>query len=159
MSYLVLKMLHVVSVVAFLGNITTGLFWARHAHKSRDFRLIAAAFDGIIRSDRLFTNPGVIGILVTGIAAAIIAKLPILGTGWILWPIVLFSISGAVFGMRIAPLQRQILDTARNAESVDATWPTYDAQFRRWEAWGLVAMLAPVAALVIMVLKPALPAL
>ena len=113
MTYLVLKMLHVVSVVAFLGNITTGLFWARHA----------------------------------------------LGTGWILWPIVLFSISGAVFGMRIAPLQRQILDTARNAESVDATWPTYDAQFRRWEAWGLVALLAPVAALVIMVLKPALPAL
>ena len=157
MTYLVLKLLHVVSVVVFLGNITTGLYWARHAHKSRDFRLIASAFDGIIRSDRLFTAPGVMGILVSGVAAAVVAKLPLLGTGWILWPIVLFSISGAVFGLWVAPLQRQILETARGAESLDSAWPTYDALFRRWEAWGLVALLTPIAALVIMVLKPGLP--
>jgi len=157
MTYLILKVFHVASVVIFLGNITTGLFWARHAHKSRDFKLIASTFDGIIRSDSQFTAIGVIGILLTGFAAAMVAKLPILSTGWIVWPIILFSISGLVFGVRIAPLQRKIFDMARTAGSTDAAWQAYVAQFRRWEFWGLVALLTPVAAMAIMILKPALP--
>ena len=159
MSYLVLKVLHVASVVVFLGNITTGLFWAGHAHKSRDLKLVASTFDGIIRSDRRFTAPGVLGILVTGFAAAIIAKLPILSTGWIFWPIVLFSISGLVYGIWVAPLQREILNLARDAESSEIAWQAYSKQYKRWEFWGLVALVTPVAAMVIMVLKPALPGL
>jgi uncharacterized membrane protein len=143
----------------FLGNITTGLFWASHALKSRDFALIAATFDGIIRSDRRFTTPGVVGILVTGVAAAILAKLPILGTSRLLWPIILFSISGLVFGVRVAPLQRQILDIARGADTTNEAWTSYSKMYRRWELWGLVALITPVAALAIMVLKPALPGL
>ena len=31
--YLLIKLLHVIAVIAFLGNITTGLFW--HAHAAR----------------------------------------------------------------------------------------------------------------------------
>jgi len=159
MSYLLLKLLHIASVIIFLGNITTGLFWAYHAHKSRDFALISATFDGIIRSDRLFTAPGVVGILVTGVAAAILANLPLLRTSWILWPIILFSISGLVFGVRVAPLQRKILDITRGTDTTNQAWITYSKTYRRWELWGLVALITPVAALAIMVLKPALPGL
>jgi len=156
-SYLFLKLLHVTSVIAFLGNITTGLFWANHAHKSRDFKLIASAFDGIIRSDRLFTGPGVVGILVTGFSAAIVAKVPILSTGWIFWSIILFSISGLVFGVWVAPLQRKIRDAARAADSTDLTWQKYTKLYKSWEVWGLVALMTPVVAMIIMVMKPALP--
>jgi|SRR5687768_16210302 len=99
--YLLLKLLHVVAVVAFLGNITTGLFWHSHAVRTRDPRLLAHTLDGIIRSDRFFTVPGVVGIVVTGVAAALRANLPILGTDWILWSLVLFSISGVVFMLRL----------------------------------------------------------
>jgi len=157
MTYLILKACHVASVIIFLGNITTGLFWARHAHKSHDFKLIASTFDGIIRSDSQFTAVGVIGILLTGFAAAMVAKLPILGTGWIVWPIILFSISGLAFGARVAPLQRKILNLARNASPTEATWQAYVTQYKTWELWGLVALVTPVAAMAIMVLKPALP--
>jgi uncharacterized membrane protein len=73
MTYLLLKLLHITSVVVFLGNILTGLFWAAHANRTRDFSVVALKFEGIIRSDRIFTTPGVIGILVSGIAAAIMA--------------------------------------------------------------------------------------
>lgn len=159
MSYLVLKLLHIVSVIVFIGNIFTGLYWAIHAHKSRDFTLIASTFDGIIRSDRLFTVPGVVGIVVTGFAVAIITGYPILGTGWILWPIVLFSISGIVFGVWVAPLQRRILEMSQAGDSTDVEWDGYAEIFRRWEFWGLIALLTPIAAIVIMVLKPALPGL
>ena len=159
MTYLLLKFVHVASVVVFLGNILTGLFWTAHANRSRDFTIIATTFDGIIRSDRLMTVPGVIGILVSGFAAAIFAGLPILGTGWIFWPIVLFSISGLVFGVYLAPLQRQLRDFAQSVEYSDSTWRDYMAMYMAWERWGLLAIATPALALAIMVLKPGVPGL
>jgi uncharacterized membrane protein len=159
MHYLLWKLLHIVSVIIFMGNIVTGLFWAARAHKTRDFRLIASTFEGITRSDRLFTMPGVFGILIGGVVAAIHGKFPILGTGWILWSIVLFSISGIVFGVRLAPLQRRIAEFARGADASEVAWDSYRKMYTKWELWGLVAMLAPAVAVVIMVLKPSLPGL
>lgn len=159
MSYLLLKLLHVASVVVFLGNILTGLFWATHANRTRDFSIIASTFEGIIRSDRIFTTPGVFGIVGSGIAAAVVAGLPLLRTGWILWPIVLFSLSGAVFGMRVAPLQRRLVTLARVSENSEQCWERYQDLYRQWKRWGLVAIAAPAIALVIMVLKPPIPAL
>jgi uncharacterized membrane protein len=159
LSYAAWKLLHVASVVLFLGNIATGVFWAAHAHRSRDFRLIASTFEGISRSDRWFTIPGVFGIVLGGIAAAVVGDLPILGTGWILWPIVLFSISGIIFGARVAPLQRRIADIAGAADLSGDAWDSYDAIYRRWGLWGLLALIAPAIAMTIMVLKPGLPGL
>lgn len=153
--YLWLKLLHLVAVIAFLGNITTGLFWHAHAARTQDPRLLAHTMDGIIRSDRLFTIPGVIGIIVAGVATAMVGKLPVLGTRWILWTIVLFSISGLAFMVRVAPLQRQLRALAQatgQASSFD--YAQYHRLARRWEIWGGVALLTPLAGLVLMVLKP-----
>lgn len=158
MPYLVLKLAHILFVVIFVGNITTGVFWGVRAHRSRDPGMVGSTFDGIIRSDRWFTTPGVIGVLVSGIGAAHAGDFPLFGTGWILWGIVLFAISGAVFGIRVAPLQRAIVEQARNANPGDGAWAEHEKLFRGWALWGLIALLAPVGALVIMVLKPPLPA-
>lgn len=154
--YLTLKLLHIVSVIAFLGNITTGLFWHAHTARTRDPRLLEHTVDGIIRSDRWFTTPGVIGILVTGFAAAAYGGFPILGTGWIWWTLILFAVSGAVFGMRLAPLQRQLRALAgEGAQSGAFDFERYARVAKRWEIWGAVALLTPLAGLVLMVLKPA----
>jgi uncharacterized membrane protein len=157
MTYLLWKFVHVASVVLFVGNITTGVFWGAHAHRSRDFRLIASTFDGIIRSDRMFTMPGVFGIIVSGFGAAIVGGLSILGTGWILWGIVLFSVAGIVFGRSVAPLQRDIVRLASSAPADEESWKVYEQLYRRWARWGLVALLTPAAAVLIMVVKPVLP--
>ncbi len=95
--YLIFKLIHVSAVILFLGNIITGLFWKAHADRTRDPRMMANTLQGIIRSDRWFTIPGVIVITLGGFAAAIHGSIPILGTGWILWSIVLFSLSGFAF--------------------------------------------------------------
>ncbi|MGH8166641.1 MAG: DUF2269 family protein [Woeseiaceae bacterium] len=158
MSYLLLKFVHVASAILFVGNITTGVFWGMHAHKNRDFRQIASTFEGIMRADRLFTTPGVIGLVVSGIVAAIVDQLPILGTGWILWGIVLLVIAGTVFGRKVAPLQREIVKLARAADSSEASWQGYEQVYRGWARWGLVALIAPAVAVLIMVMKPQLPA-
>ena len=155
--YLLLKLLHVIAVVAFLGNIATGLFWHAHAARTRDAKLLAHTMDGIIRSDRLFTVPGVVGIIVTGVAAAIYGNYPLLRTGWILWTLILFTVSGLVFLIRVAPLQRQLRALAEAAvESGTFEYAHYRAVAARWEAWGAAALLTPVAGLALMVLKPSL---
>jgi uncharacterized membrane protein len=159
MTYSLLKLLHIASVVVFLGNILTGLFWAARANRTRDLAVVASTFEGIIRSDRIFTTPGVIGILVSGITAAMLAGFPILGTGWILWPSILFLISGAAFGMRVAPLQRRLAALARASDNSEQSWEQYEELYRKWEVWGLVAIGTPAIALAIMVLKPSIPAL
>lgn len=155
--YLPLKLLHIVAVIAFLGNITTGLFWHMHAARTRDARLLAHTMDGIIRSDRLFTMPGVVVIIATGVLAAITGGLPLLRTGWILWTLVLFAISGLIFMAFVAPMQRRLLALAQaGAAQAGFDYAGYAQLARRWEFWGAAALLTPVAGLALMVLKPAL---
>jgi uncharacterized membrane protein len=152
--YLTLKTLHILAVVLFLGNIITGVFWKAHADRTGDPRIMAHTLDGIIRSDRWFTIPGVLLIIAFGMGAAIMARLPILGTGWILHSLILFAISGLAFMGQVAPLQRKLLALAR--EGVGGRWDpaAYHRLSRRWELWGAVAVLTPLAALVLMVVKP-----
>jgi uncharacterized membrane protein len=159
MFYLILKFVHIAAVVLFLGNIITGLFWKAHADHTRDPRVIAHTFVGIIRSDRWFTIPGVVVILIAGFGAAIVGRISILGTGWILWSIVLFSLSGLAFSFQVAPLQTKLAALAQaGVESGEFDWARYHSLSRSWELWGLFALLTPVAAVVLMVLKPHLPA-
>ena len=151
MNYLIWKLIHVASVIIFLGNIITGLFGAVRANKTHDFKLIASTFQGIIQSDRYFTLPGIV--------AAIHGRIPILGTGWILWPIILFSISGIIFSVYVTPLQKKIANYALNTVDSESSWNTYEKMYKQWEVWGFLATVTPVAAMVIMILKPSLPGL
>jgi len=160
MAYLLFKLIHVIAVILFLGNIITGLFWKFHADGTRDPKVITHAFEGIIRADRWFTLPGVVAIVAAGIGAAIQGHFPILGTGWIFWSIVLFAVSGIAFTWKVAPLQVRIVNIARaGIDSGQMDWNLYHALSRSWEIWGLIAVGTPIAAVVLMVLKPALPAL
>jgi uncharacterized membrane protein len=153
--YLALKALHIFAVAIFLGNVITGLFWKAHGDQSGDPRIIAHTLAGIIRSDRWFTLPGVVLIVTFGIGAALVGGLPLLGTRWIWQSIVLFTISGLAFAFQVAPLQRQLQALAASAAS-GAPWDgaRYRRLSRRWELWGIVAILTPLAAMALMVAKP-----
>jgi uncharacterized membrane protein len=153
--YLLLKTVHVLAVVIFLGNIVTGLFWKAHADASGDPRLQAHAMAGIIRSDAWFTMPAVLAIIASGIALAAEAGLPLIGTDWIFASLIAFGLSGLLFGVFLAPLQRRILAVAQSGQSGEA-WPSADYRrlSRTWEMIGLVAIALPLGALALMVFKP-----
>jgi uncharacterized membrane protein len=156
--YIAFKLLHVLAVIIFLGNITVGLFWKEWADRTKDPRIIAHTIDGIIRADRIFTIPSIVFLLIGGIGAALAGNIPILSTGWILWSIVLFIIAGAAFGP-VARAQRLLSATAH--EGVDSGTMSAElyARFSQvWNFWGMIALLAPAAAAVLMIVKPALPA-
>jgi uncharacterized membrane protein len=150
-----MKVLHILAVVLFLGNIITGLFWKAHGDRTGDPRIITHTLAGIIRSDRWFTIPGVVLIVVFGVAAAVIGRIPILGTGWIWQSIALFTVSGVAFMLQVAPLQRRLQELVTvGLDGRPWDQAAYLRLSRRWEFWGAVATLTPLAALVLMVFKP-----
>lgn len=150
--YYLLQVVHVFAVILFMGNIITGLFWKFHADGTRNPAIVAHTIRGLIRADRWFTVPGVVVITAAGILAAIQAGLPLLRTGWILWSIVAFSLSGIAFGWKVAPLQKELLRLSDDAGAFD--WPAYRSKSLQWELWGLFATLTPAVAVVLMVWKP-----
>jgi uncharacterized membrane protein len=154
MAYLALKSLHVLSVMLFLGNIITGVFWKMHADRSGDLKVRAQVLAGIIRSDQLFTLPAVGLIIVTGILNALMAHMPILGTPWIAWGLGLFLLSGMVFSMRVGPLQKKLL--ANVEAGIAGNWDpaAYEKLSRAWQFWGAVATGAPLIVVFLMVFKP-----
>ncbi len=152
MVYLYLKFIHVLFVILFLGNITVGVFWKAFAQRTKDPEKIAFAFKGIIKSDRYFTMPSVIGITLFGIGGAIHGGLPLLGTGWILWSIILFTISGIAFMVKLVPLQRKIAALASDKDKF--SWDEYNKLAKQWDLWGFIALITPYIAVVLMVVKP-----
>ena len=154
MLYSHLKLLHLIAVIIFLGNIFTGLFWMHIAKKSKNLRIISHTIKGVIKSDNYFTIPGVVFVTSFGLFAAIYGHTPLLRTGWILWSLILFTISGIAFIWKVAPLQKKIrgLTSEQNSET-DFDWAGFNKVYTEWEIWGLIALAAPVAALVMMTLK------
>lgn len=153
--YAALKALHVLAVALFLGNIITGLFWKAHGDRTGDPRIMAHTVAGIIRSDAWFTLPGVVAIILFGVLAAITGDLPLLRTAWIRDSIALFSLSGLAFELQVAPLQRRLLALAVTGAGGGA-WDmeAYRRLSLRWELWGAFAIVTPLAALALMVIKP-----
>jgi uncharacterized membrane protein len=151
--YLLLKLLHIIAVIVFIGNLYTGLFWMKQADTTRDTAIISFTMKNIIKSDQWFTVPGVIIITSAGFLAAIYASTPLLKTGWIFWPIVLFTLSGIIFSARLIPLQKKIYRLAAAGGKEDFDWKHYRQLLRKWEWWGHIALLMPVISLVMMVLK------
>jgi uncharacterized membrane protein len=150
--YLVLKLIHVAGVVLFLGNITVGVFWKSFADRTRNAAIMASTMDGIIAADKVFTIPGIVILLGGGLGAAFVGGIPILSTGWLLWGIIAFVLSGLAF----APLSRAQRRISFAAHA--GNFQEYDELSKRWTFWGSIALLMPLVAFVLMILKPALPA-
>jgi uncharacterized membrane protein len=149
MGYLWMKVFHILFAVLFVGNILLAVFWKRHADKSGNKKIIGHTIKGIVKSDRLFTMPGVTGLIVFGFGAQGIGRLDI-ATGWIFWSIVLIIISGAAYMAKVVPVQKKML---RLTESGEFDINDYNLLSSTWNLWGMIALITPLIALVLMVLK------
>ena len=156
--YLALKAVHILAVVAFLGNISIGLFWKRFADRTRDAAIMAHTMRGIIAADRLITIPSIIVIVLAGTGLATVAGIPVLGTGWILWAIVLLIASGLAF-IPVGRAQVALQAVAQSGMQTPEERVQYARLSQAWDRWGGIALLAALGAFALMTLKPVLPAL
>lgn len=157
MIYRLYVFLHLVGVVVFFGGFAASLFAKARAERTRDPKIIGYTFSLINFNDKWFTPFSIVLILVGGFGAALMAGLPVVGTGWILWSLVLFGVSGLIFVFRALPLQHRIERmTGGGASSGDFDWSSYQELSRSWTRWATGAFLIVVGAFVLMVFKPAL---
>ena len=151
MEYTFYKLLHIIGVILFLGNIITGIFWMHIAVRTKNATIIAHTIKGIISADAIFTIPNVIIISAAGVMTAMVGHYPIMRTGWIVWPMTLFVISGVAFMAKVGPLQKKMYALVSSSESYDRE--KFHALYLSGNIWGAIALLLPIAAAVMMVLK------
>jgi uncharacterized membrane protein len=151
MEYILYKLIHLIAVMIFLGNIILGLFWMHFAVNTKDVKIINHTILGIIKADQYFTIPGVIIITLGGLMAAMAGNYPIIRTGWIFWSIVMFTVSGIAFMIKVVPLQKKMYQFTINQEVFN--WNEFYKLFKAWDFWGIVALISPIIAFVFMILK------
>ncbi len=160
MRYETWLLLHLLGVIVFFANFVGAFFWRARAERTDDPRLLAYAYRTLNAGDAWLTPTSIAAIVASGFGASLEMGLPILRTGWVLWSIVSFSISGLVFLMGVLP--RQLALAAQAEEGVRTgrfDLAAHRRQARAWALWAHASFLAAFASVPLMVLKPALPAL
>jgi uncharacterized membrane protein len=152
MIYNLWKLLHVLSAIIFIGNITIGIFWKIQADKSKDRIIIADTFKNIIKGDKIFTMPSVTALILFGLGTAMQGNYSLIETGWIFWSIIMIIISAYAFMAHVVPLQKKIYALASDHEKF--SWDNYSVLSKKWNMWGSIAIITPYLAVILMVLKP-----
>jgi len=144
----VLKALHVLAAVLFLGNVVvTGVWsWVLFRQRARvDFRITAQA---IVVTDWIFTFGGAAVLVTTGVGLAIGREIAIWDTFWLRQAILGLAISTALWLVVLVPTQRAMLRLA----------PTDDSKIRRlywrWNVTGWIAVVPILWSLWCMTTKP-----
>lgn len=143
-----LKVLHVLGAILFLGNVIVTGVWSAILFRHRgtvDFRIAARA---IVLTDWVFTLGGAVLLVTAGVTLAIGRGLPMWETRWIRDAVIGLAIATAVWLIVLVPAQRRMLSLEPGSE-VEVR-PVY----RRWTIAGWLAVLPLLWALWAMVFKP-----
>ncbi len=153
MIYQIWKLLHIIAVIVFFGNITISRFKKNNAEKSKDKIKLSDTFKNILNFDRILTMPSATGVVIFGLGTAMQGNYSLIETSWIFWSIILLIISAYAFMSKIIPIQRQIIKTL-NADNF--SWDDYNSLSKKWNLWDSIAIITPYLAVVLMVLKSAI---
>ena len=153
-SYLLLKTLHILGAIIFLGNIIVTGWWKVMADRTRDPRIIAFAQRQVTLTDFVFTGGGVLLVITTGFGNAAIHHMDYWHIRWLAWGLWLFIASGIIWVAILIPVQikqaRLARAFAQGGEIPEAYWRLA----RTWNLFGAIATIIPLLNLYWMVFKP-----
>lgn len=145
----ILILLHLFAVIVFLGNIITEIRWLYKASKTENKEIIRFAITEIIKGDKVFTLPCVFLITVTG--SFVYSNFSMAENHWLLFALISYIISGIVYTIKVAPLQKKIFHVVSDASP---TLPdSYKKVYASWNFWGWIALLTSVTALILTTIK------
>jgi uncharacterized membrane protein len=152
----ILLVIHVFSAVVFVGNIITAAYWKVRADGSGNLVTISLTAQGLLRADYMFTLPGMVGLLATGIAMVGLTDWDRFQEPWLSISFVLLILTGVIWAALLLPLQRRMARLARQGAASGTLDPAYRQASKKWARFGGVATLLPLVILALMVLKPAI---
>lgn len=152
--YLLLKSLHLLGVVMFLGNIIITGWWKYMADKTRHPVVIGFAQRQVTLTDWVFTAGGGLLVLLGGFGNVTYHGIDWQHITWLSWGYWLFIISGILWVTILIPVQ---IKQARLARAFENGGDIPDEYWRLGHIWigvGTVATILPLLNLYWMVFKP-----
>lgn len=153
-TYLILKTIHIIGAILFLGNIIITGWWKFMANRTGNPLIIAFAQRQVTLTDFVFTAGGASILFAAGIANIILYDINIMTTSWVVWGLSLFTLSGIIWGAMLIPIQ---IKQAREAKQFTADTVISEQYWKRefqWYIYGITATVLPLISVVFMVLKP-----
>ncbi|NQV42810.1 MAG: DUF2269 family protein [Candidatus Marinimicrobia bacterium] len=148
-----IKVLHILGVVLFLGNIIVSAVWRLYAQTLDDKAVHKFSIKLIQRTDIIFSVPGVILIAVTGHMLA--AGFGGIGAhSWIYHSYALLTVSALIWAAVMIPIQRKQMRLIEASHTIKEAGIRYKTLNRWWLILGSVATLLPLIALYLMVVHP-----
>ena len=151
-----LLVLHILAAVIFVGNIITAAFWKTRADRSGNLETIAITSRSLLQADYVFTAPGIVVLLVTGIWMVGLSDWARFQEPWLGGSFVLLIITGIIWLAVLLPQQRRMVRLAQEGADAGALSPDYRRAGRIWSMFGGIATLLPILILFLMVIKPGL---
>lgn len=145
--------LHLLGVVLFVGNIITAAFWKVRADLQRNPALIHSTVKNVMLADYVFTLPGLVLIVVSGIAMAVHAGMPMSGMNWLTLSLILFAVTGVIWLAVLIPLQRGMIRHSAECIESGIISKAYRQASLYWAVFGIAATLLPVVILILMITK------
>jgi uncharacterized membrane protein len=152
MDWLV-KVVHVLAVVVLLGNLLMAPFWRKRLAAVGGVQARAAANRSVRVADLMFTLPGWVLVLATGIMLIIYRGMQ---GGWLHLSLLLFLgwlVFWHVFVLRTRKAMIARADEAASGGETPAELAQYE---RQWQQWSYLAAGIAVLILILMVAQPRL---
>jgi uncharacterized membrane protein len=154
MFYLIFKMIHLMGVVLFLGNLIISAYWKIRADRTHDLKFIVFAYEEVIRTDYFFTLPGAVMILGGGCGMVWLIGYPFLQMPWLVWSTILLGIAGVLWATVLAPCQRKMLRLAEQGLVTGRADARLVCLARIWYLVGSTATMLPLVAGFLMITRP-----
>jgi uncharacterized membrane protein len=148
-----LKSLHVLGVVVLLGNLLMAPFWRKRLALLGGPQARATANRSVRRADLLFTLPGWVITLGTGIVLS--SKRGWHG-GWLHLSLLLFLVWLGLWHVFTLRARKAMITKAEEAVASGQTASELDQHERQWARWSYLSALVAILILLLMVAQPTL---
>jgi uncharacterized membrane protein len=146
-----MKILHVLAVVVLLGNLLMAPFWRKRLAAVGGAQARAAANRSVRVADLMFTLPGWVVVLATGIMLIIYRGMH---GGWLHLSLLLFLGWLVLWHVLVLRARKTMIAQAEDAigkEQVPAELAQHE---REWQQWSYVSAGVVVLILILMVTRP-----
>lgn len=152
MSYELLKTLHVLGAVLFIGNIIVTALWKALADRTRDAAIIGFGQRLVLITDVVFTAVGIVLLAWTG--PAMTSQAGGLGSAWVAWGTGLFAVAGLLWITVLVPVEILQARLARGFAHGGDIPQRYWQLANVWMGAGTMATILLLVTLGLMVMKP-----
>jgi uncharacterized membrane protein len=151
--YSLLKTVHVLAAILFLGTGLGSAWYKFRADRSGDLRVIAWCQREIVLADWLFTVPAAVLLPATAVGLVAVVGYP-WSTPWILWGLGGYALAGVCWlpAVWLQLRMRRLADEA--LQRGEPLPPAFHRAARSWALLGVPSFLAALATLWVMVARP-----